>query len=366
MSGKTRCESFRLSSPLVLESGEALPEVTIVYRTWGRLNIAGSNAVLVCHGLTGSADADVWWKGLFGPGRALDPRKDFIVCSNVLGSCYGTSGPASAASDGEPWGPRFPALTIRDMVRAQERLIRALGIRRIGLAIGGSLGGMQVLEWAVMFPELVSRIAPIATSARHSAWCIGLSEAQRQAITGDPSWSGGRYVQPPAQGLAVARMIAMCTYRSRESFERRFGRQRREDHQWEVESYLHHQGTRLVERFDANSYLTLTRAMDTHDLGRDRGEIEEVLWSIRQAALVVAIRSDILYPPAEQEVLAAAMPGAHLAWLDSEHGHDGFLIEAEALNDLVHAFRVAAEDRVERDRKGETDEEHRLSISSYL
>jgi len=325
-----------------LESGAHLPEARVAYRTWGRLDSAADNAVLVCHALTGSADADRWWGGIIGPGHALDPDEDFIVCSNVLGSCYGTTGPTSAAPGGRPcWGAEFPAVTVRDMVAAQARLLDALCVRRLRLVIGGSLGGMQALEWAASFPERVDAIAALATCGRHSAWCIGLSEAQREAIRSDPNWRGGRYPEgvPPAAGLTLARMMAMCTYRSRESFEVRFQRRERNGGLFEVASYLRRQGEKLADRFDANCYLTLTRAMDTHDLARGRGEYEAVLRSIAVPALVVAIESDVLYPPAEQGELATLLPRAHLARIASPHGHDAFLIETEKVNTLVRKFR---------------------------
>jgi homoserine O-acetyltransferase len=335
-----------LSEPLRLESGEVLSGVRVAYRTWGRLTPDGGSAVLVCHALTGSADADVWWAGLFGPGRALDPERDFIVCSNVLGSCYGTTGPASPRpGEDRAWGPDFPAITIRDLVRVQHALVRALGIRRLKLVLGASLGGMQVLEWALLYPDLVETLAPIAVSGRHSAWCIGLSEAQRQALYADPRWRDGRYrpESPPAAGLAAARAVATCTYRSRGSFEERFGRQLASPGLFQVESYLRHQGSKLVGRFDANSYVTLTRAMDSHDVARGRGSYEQALRSVRQPALVVAIDSDVLYPPEEQRELAVKLGNARLAWLRSPHGHDAFLIETEALNRLLVDFRNGIE-----------------------
>jgi len=335
--------TWRHEGPLALESGECLPEVRVAYRTWGRLSPTRDNAVLVCHALTGSADADEWWGGILGCGRALDPARDFIVCSNVLGSCYGTTGPTSPRPDVTgPWGPDFPAVTVRDMVRLQASLLDALGVRRLRLVIGGSLGGMQVLEWAATFPERVDAVVPIATCGRHSAWCIGLSEAQRAAIAADPRWREGRYApdDPPSSGLAAARMIAMCTYRSRDSFVDRFGRRTGPAGGFTVEGYLRHQGDRLVERFDANSYVTLTRAMDAHDLGNGRAGYEAVLGSIGVPALVVAITSDVLYPPAEQAELAGLMPAARLSWLSSPHGHDAFLIESTALDELVSSFRA--------------------------
>jgi homoserine O-acetyltransferase len=330
--------------PLPLDSGEVLPGVQVAYRTWGTLSCARDNAVMVCHALTGSADADGWWHGLFGPRGAFDPRNDFIICSNILGSCYGTTGPTSPRPGcGRPWGPDFPAVTVRDMVCLQAHLLDALGIRRLRLVIGGSLGGMQALEWAASFPERVDAIVPIATSGRHSAWCIGLGEAQRAAIASDPRWSEGRYPPeaPPTAGLAAARMIAMCTYRSHDSFSQRFGRKTEGAGRFSIESYLRHQGERLVARFDANSYVTLTRAMDAHDLGRKRVGYESALAEIEVPALVVGITSDVLYPQSEQAELARLMPRARLELLPSPHGHDAFLIETAALSRIVTSFRAS-------------------------
>ena len=341
-----KAASLELPGPFALESGFRLPSVTVAYRTWGRLGPRGDNAVLVCHALTGSADVDRWWGALLGPGRALDPDRDFVVCSNVLGGCYGTTGPTSLRPGGQRrWGGDFPAVTVRDIVRAQAALLDGLGVRRLRLVVGGSLGGMQALEWALLFPDRVDAIAPIAVSARHSAWCIGLSEAQRQAIYADPRWRGGHYPPDdgPAAGLAVARQIAMCTYRSRASLEARFSRDEAANGGFAVESWLHHHGRALVDRFDANTYVTLTEAMDTHDVGRDRGGWREALATVNTPALVVSIDSDVLYPPVEQEELAAALPAGRLATLRSPHGHDAFLIEGEAMNELVKGFRVGHE-----------------------
>ncbi len=343
--GPTR--SLALGGPFPLESGDRQPEVTVAYRTWGRLSPRGDNAVLVCHALTGSPDVDRWWAPLLGPGRALDPERDFVVCSNVLGSCYGTTGPTSLRPDGHRWGGDFPVISVRDVVRVQAALLDALGVRQLRLVIGGSLGGMQVLEWALLRPGRVEAVVPIAVSARHSAWCIALSEAQRQAIYADPRWRDGRYPDGdgPEAGLAVARQIAMCTYRSRASLEARFSRDEPQPGRFAVEGWLDHHGRALVDRFDAATYVALTEAMDTHDVGRGRGGWKEALRALRVPALVVSIDSDVLYPPVEQEELAAALPGARLATLASPHGHDAFLIEGEAMNALVRGFREGLETR---------------------
>ncbi|MEO6486505.1 MAG: homoserine O-acetyltransferase [Thermoanaerobaculia bacterium] len=312
---------FKLPYPLVLESEGVLDDVSVAYRAWGKLDASGGNAVLICHALTGNADADEWWEPLIGSGRSLDPDRDFIVCSNILGSCYGTTGP------GDGYGDAFPQITIRDMVALQRALIRHLGIHRLRLVIGGSLGGMQVLEWALAAPDLVESIAPIAISGRHSPWAIALSEAQRQAIYIDRE-----------RGLAVARMIAMSTYRSHAGYQARFGRERK-DERFAVEKWLQDHGERLVRRFNPDSYLRLTEAMDSHDVARGRGGYEEVLASIHQPTLVVSIDTDVLYPPFEQEELASLIPNATLQTIQSPHGHDAFLMEGQALNELVVDFR---------------------------
>lgn len=329
---------LQLPEAFVLEGGAVLPNVTVAYRSWGALNAAHDNAVLVCHALTGSADVDQWWPGLLGPGRALDPARDFILCSNVLGGCYGSTGPGDINPvTGRRYGGTFPTVTVRDMVSVQAQLLEVLGIEKLALVIGGSLGGMQVLEWAALYPERVGAIVPIGCGVRQSPWAIGWSEAQRQAIFADPNWRGGNYspATPPAAGLAAARSMAMLSYRHWREFEKRFGRRRR-DGVFEIESWLRHHGDELVKRFDAASYVTLTRAMDSHDLARERdGALAPAV-----PALVVGISSDLLYPLAEEQELAALLPNAELAVLDSPHGHDAFLIETETLNRQVREFRA--------------------------
>jgi homoserine O-acetyltransferase/O-succinyltransferase len=329
-------------APFTLESGAVLPSVQVAYRTWGELAPDGRNAVLICHALTGSADADVWWKGMIGPGSGLDPERDFIVCSNVLAGCYGTSGPIQPhPEDGDPWGSRFPEVTVRDMVRLQAKLLDHLGVGELQLVLGPSLGGMQVLEWAASFPGRVRAIAPIGVSGRHSAWCIAIGEAQRRAIYLDPDWRDGRYEldRPPRHGLAVARMMAMVSYRSWDNFESRFARKLQDwDGQFAVSSYLNYQGEKLYRRFDANTYVRLTQAMDSHDLARGRGEYAEVVGAMTTPALIVSVDSDILYPPHEQAELARLLPNARYEMLHTPAGHDGFLIETEALSEMIAAF----------------------------
>lgn len=325
-----------------LECGVVLEEAEIALETWGELNAVGSNGVLVCHALTGSADVAGWWPVLLGPGRALDPDHDFVICTNVLGSCYGTTGPTSVRPDGSgTWGPDFPPVTIRDMVRLQAAVLNRLGVGRLRLAVGGSLGGMQVLEWAVEYGDRLDAAACMAAPARQSAWGIALCHAQREAIRLDPRWNGGRYLpgDQPREGLGAARAMAMCTYRSWESLERRFGRDHAAAGGFEVESYLRHQGEKLADRFDANTYMTLTRAMDSHDVGRGRGGVERALAGVTTPLLVVAVDSDVLFPPEELWQLADLLPGARLEWLASPHGHDAFLVEMDEVNEMVRRFR---------------------------
>ncbi|WP_242342483.1 homoserine O-acetyltransferase MetX [Anaeromyxobacter terrae] len=348
--------TLELPGGLELELGGRLERVQIAYRTWGTLAADGGNGVVVCHALTGSADVDQWWARMFGPGRALDPSRDFVVCANILGSCYGTTGPTSIdPATGRPYLGAFPSITIRDMVRVQRALVDALGVRRVRMAIGGSLGGMQVLEWALLYPELVESVVFIASTARHSAWCIGLSEAQRQAIYADPRWRGGAYdpADPPAAGLAAARMMAMLSYRSQPSFEQRFARRPQTEDLFAIESYLRYQGRLLVDRFDPATYVALTRAMDTHDVSRARGDFDDVLRSLRQPTLVVSIDSDVLYWPWEQREVQALLPNARLAVLDSPHGHDAFLIDVDRLSEMVADFRGQRRRREEETAEGE-------------
>ena len=333
---------FDSSESYTTELGVLLPSVRVAYRTWGTLNSQKDNVILICQALTGSADADAWWEGMFSRGCAFDETTDFIICSNVLGSCYGTTGPLSLNPlTGSHYGPDFPLITIRDMVHVQRLLLAGLGIDRVKLAVGASLGGMQVLEWGFLYPDVVQALMPMGASGRHSAWCIGQSEAQRQAIYADRDWNNGWYDQshPPARGLSAARMMAMCTYRSFENFQSRFSREVQSGKgTFKVESYLHHQGRKLVERFDANTYITLTKAMDLHDLSRGRGVYEEVLRSLQIPVEILSINSDILYPKEEQEELARLMPKSSILYLDEPYGHDSFLIDVEKVSRMVRDF----------------------------
>jgi len=358
-------ELFSGQAPLLLENGATLAPVTVAYETYGNLNPEGTNAILVCHALTGDAHAawisasgrtkgkPGWWDGVIGPGKGFDTERYFVVCSNFLGSCYGTTGPASTnPKTGKPYRLDFPQMTVRDMVKVQRELMKYLGVRRLATISGGSLGGMQVLEWALMYPEMVDTIIPIATASRHSAWCIGLNEASRLAIFNDPEWKEGNYNTQPAKGLALARMVAIISYRSRVSFENRFWRKQsapQPNSVWsklpgengelfDVQQYLRYQGKKLVDRFDAATYIYITRAMDHHDVSRNRGPHEAVLGSVRTRTLCVGINSDVLYPADEQKELASLIPNAEYAEIDSPHGHDAFLIEFDQLDQIIRSF----------------------------
>lgn len=332
---------WHLPGSFRLEQGGALDSPVIAYREWGSSN-TGGRTVLICHALTGSADVEEWWPGLIGPSGAFDPGFDRIVCSNILGSCYGTTGPVSPipGSTGR-YRHRFPRVTVRDMVRAQRQLLDALGIQTLDVVVGPSLGGMQALEWAISYPDRVRSIVPIGVGASHSAWCIAMSEAQRSAIYADPDWQAGNYQEHcrPERGLAAARTMGVLSYRSRASFGKRFGREKKSAVEFQVQSYLRHQGRKINERFDANCYVRLTQAMNDFDLARGRGSIQNVLRSITQPALVVSLSSDILYPPVEQAELADGLPRAEHVVIDSEEGHDGFLLETRELIRLLKEFQ---------------------------
>jgi homoserine O-acetyltransferase len=328
----------QLPGAIGLESGETLDSVQVAYRTWGEPR---REAILICHALTGSADADEWWDGLFGPGRSFDPEHDYVIASNVLGSCYGTTGPTSPRPGWDGWyGRDFPSVTIRDMVEVQAGLLDHLGVDSLRLVIGGSMGGMQALEWAAMYPDRLRGSVAIGVGAHHSAWSVAFSEAQRAAIWADTRFLEGAYApgEVPDTGLAVARMIAMISYRGRANFESRFGRKTLE-HEFEIQSYLRYQGQKLVDRFDANTYLRLVDAMDSHDLARGRGEMADVLSGMKTPFLVVGISSDILYPAAEVEELAAALPNARYQMLHAPQGHDSFLIDMANLDGIVSRFK---------------------------
>lgn len=319
-----------------LESGEVLPDVRIAFQTWGDPT---HPPVLVLHALTGDADVADWWGDVVGPGGGVDTDRFFVVAANILGGCQGTTGPSSLDADGLPWGGAFPALTVRDQVAAEVLLADHLGIDRWHGVIGGSAGGMRALEWAIEHPERVERLFLLATSAAASAEQIALSRTQVAAIQSDPEWFGGDYFDAPVgpvSGLDLARRIAHIAYRSEGELQQRFGRDVQPDGRWAVDSYLQHHGAKLVARFDPGSYVTLTSAMDSHDVGRGRGGVAEALDRITARTTVAGIDSDRLYPLHQQQELADLIRGCdHLDVVKSPYGHDGFLIESAQVGALA-------------------------------
>ena len=359
---------MRLEKPLRLESGARLERVEIAFETYGRLNAARSNAVLVCHALTGDqyvasshpmTGKPGWWSRMVGPGRPLDPERYFIVCANVLGGCMGSTGPSSVdPATGQPFGLAFPVITIGDMVQAQAMLVEALGVESLFCVIGGSMGGMQVLQWAADHPEKVFSGVCLAATARHSAQNIAFHEVGRQAIMADPEWRGGDYARQgarPQKGLAVARMAAHITYLSEQALQRKFGRElQRDGLSWgfdadfQVESYLRHQGSSFVDRFDANSYLYITRAMDYFDLAAPYGGVlAEAFRGLRSTPFfVVSFTSDWLYPTTESRIIVRALnaAGAKASFveIESDKGHDAFLLEEPVMDAALHGFLGSA------------------------
>lgn len=328
---------------LALSGGGTLAGATIGYQTWGTLNIARDNVIWICHALSGSSDAASWWPQLIGAGQAIDPAKYFIVCANVLGGCYGSLGPQSRAPDGQRWGIRFPRIGIADMVEQQRLLADHLGISGIECVIGGSMGGFQALEWAAREPDRVRSLAVIASSWRQPAQAIALADLQSRLIRNDPKFRDGDYPlhDPPVEGLSLARQLGHISYRTPEELDQRFGRERRADGQFQVLSYLQRQGEKLVERFDALSYLVLSEALNAYDFCEGRGELRVAARRIRQPALITGILTDQLYPPSESAKLATALPEGHLEWIDAASGHDGFLLEGEQFGHLLKRHVLA-------------------------
>ncbi len=374
-------QSATFEAGLVLDCGVTLAPVTLAYRTYGTLSAAADNAVLVCHALT--LDQYVaethpvsgrpgWWSRLVGPGLPVDTDRFFVVCVNVLGGCMGSTGPRSARPDGRLWGTDFPPITIRDMVRAQALVVSQLGIGRLLAVIGGSMGGMQVLSWAATFPERVFAAVPIATAAFHSAQNIAFNEVSRQAIFADPDWQAGRYWEDgriPARGLAVARMMAHITYLSEEALSRKFGRRRQGEtpppartagpqatlglfgEMFEVESYLRHQGSSFVRRFDANSYLTITRAMDYFDVAVDHGgDLGHAFKGTSTRFCVISFSSDWLFPTAQSRAVARALnrAAANVSFveIETDKGHDAFLLDEPDFDRTIAGFLAGCAEHV--------------------
>ncbi|MBI1188924.1 MAG: homoserine O-acetyltransferase [Alphaproteobacteria bacterium] len=362
-SGGVRKIEFGADQPLLLSSGARIAPLTIAFETYGQLNADKSNAILVCHALTGDqyvaspnpiTGRPAWWPRIVGPGLPIDTNRFFVICPNVLGGCMGTTGPSSSGPDGEPYGLAFPAFTVADMVRAQAMLLEALGVHSLFCVLGGSIGGMQALQWAAAYPKRVYACAAIATAARHSAQNIAFYEVGRQAIMADPDWRGGAYQAAgvrPLKGLAVARMAAHITYLSEGSLRRKFDRrlQDREavsfgfDADFQVESYLRHQGQSFVDRFDANSYLYITRAVDYFDLGADfGGTLTQAFQGATTRFCVFSFSSDWHYPPTDNReivrALIAAGCDASYVEVQTDKGHDAFLLEEHAFEQALTGF----------------------------
>ncbi len=361
---ETEHQSVTFGDGLALDCGKRLARLTVAYRTYGRLNAARSNAVLICHALTGDqyvAETNPvtgkpgWWERIVGPRRPVDTDRFFVICANVLGGCMGTTGPRSPHEErpGQPWGTDFPIITIADMVRAQKRLVEHLEIDRLFAVVGGSMGGMQVLAWAALYPQSVFAAVPVAAAAYHSAQNIAFHEIGRQAIAADPFFYGGRYWSEgvtPERGLAVARMTAHITYVSEAALTRKFGRKLQDaaelsslGDRFEVESYLQYQGSSFVRRFDANSYLTITRAMDLFDIAADHGgTLAEAYQGTRTRFLLVSFSSDWLFPTAQSRAIARALNqvAANVSFVEilSDKGHDAFLLDEPDFHRVLAGF----------------------------
>ena len=331
---------FHSNRPFTLESGETLPELTIAYHTYGRLNDEADNVVWVCHALTANSDPADWWPGTVEEGAFLDPARHFVVCANILGSPYGTTSPLHTdPRTGQPYYGDFPRYTIRDIVNAHRVLADALGIGHIDTLVGCSVGGFQAVEWAVMEPERFTRLALMATDAVATPWTVAIDETQRMAIEADPTW-GEPSAEAARAGLAAARAIGLLSYRGPSGYnlsqqdpdDLPLGAPRRSC------SYQRHQGDKLVRRFDAYSYHAILNAFDTHDVGRGRGGLDAALGRIKARTLVVGLTTDIVFPADEMKILAGRIPGARYAEIESPYGHDGFLVESKQLNALMVPF----------------------------
>ncbi|WP_371367221.1 Homoserine O-acetyltransferase [Sporomusa rhizae] len=339
-------------NPMDLVQGDSLSEITVAYETYGNMSEARDNVILLAHALTGDShpaahdlyDEKGWWEPLIGPDRPLDTNRFYIICANVLGGCQGTTGPASIdPASGNPYGMRFPEITVRDIVRVQKRLLEVLGIDHLAMVIGGSMGGMQTLQWAVDYPGFIDAAVVIAAPGYSAPQAIAYNRVGRQAVTLDPDWKNGDYYggPGPVRGFAAARALGMITYQSEMSMAYKFGRRTREG-QFEVENYLDYQGESIAKRFDANSYLYLLRALDLFDISAGYSSCEEALARIDAKVLVVGVSSDILYPAYQQQELAKILKSVGVctdfAIIDSPHGHDGFLIDFQLLRPLLTRF----------------------------
>lgn len=330
--------SLKFDYPFFLESGEVLHNVTIVYNTYGTINDDSSNVVWVCHALTANSDVADWWSGIIGKGKLFDPDKFFIICANILGSCYGSTGAFSNNPvTNKKYGKDFPLLTVRDLVQAHIALRKHLNISSIKVLIGGSLGGQQCLEWAITEPDIIKHLVPIATNAYHSPWGIAWNTAQRMALESDSHfYSDGE--ERVEEGLKTARAIAMLSYRSYHTYYETQKDDNNKFADFKSDSYQRYQGEKLVSRFDAHTYYTLTKVMDSHNVGRVRDSVESALRTIKAKTCIIGIQSDILFPIAEQQYLAKEIPNAEFHEIISFYGHDGFLLEFEQITTIITKF----------------------------
>ncbi|HLO89635.1 MAG TPA: homoserine O-acetyltransferase [Lentimicrobium sp.] len=356
-------QSYKHQHPFITESGETINGLTIGYHTYGKLSESGNNVIWICHALTANSDSADWWPGMVGEGKCFDSAKYFIVCANVLGSCYGTTGPLAVNPDtGRQWLHNFPEITIRDIVRVNDLLRVYLGIKAINLVIGGSIGGFQSMEWAIMQPELFKHLVLIACSAKASPWVIAFNESQRLALMADNSFSRGYYLKDKIgkvrlsddsgtdsefipnerdglEGLKAARSIALISYRTSKAYN--LTQAEKSDNKisnFRASSYQQYQGDKLVKRFNAYSYYVLTRFIDSHNIYRGRPDINILLKKVKAKTLVIGISTDILYPVSEQHHLAGLFPNAEYKEIYSEYGHDGFLIESDQLTKIIEHF----------------------------
>jgi homoserine O-acetyltransferase len=333
-------KTYHHRSPFLLEAGGEIPELSIAYHTYGQLNERGDNVVWACHALTANSDVVDWWPGLFGPDTLFDPKDYFIVCANVLGSCYGTTGPRSInPQTGEAYGLDFPAVTIRDWVRAHDLLRQHLGIETIHLLMGGSCGGHQVMEWAYLLGDRVKQLAMLVTSAKESAWAIAFHEAGRLALLADTTFQQNTDKAGSA-GLKAARGLGLMAYRTIDAYIATQSDSKEKLDDFKAASYIRYQGHKLERRFYAHSYYNLLKALDTHDIGRGRGGIKNALADINQRSIIIGIETDLLIPPQLQRILAGHMPNATYCEIGSKYGHDGFLIEVGEISRAIGNWLV--------------------------
>ncbi|MDF2438761.1 MAG: metX [Bacteroidota bacterium] len=326
---------FNYDQTFTLENGKTLSSIEITYHTYGKLNADKSNVIWFCHALTANSDVADWWDSLVGEGKKYDPSEYFIICANILGSCYGSSGPLSIdPRTQKPYYSTFPQVTIRDMVRAHSLLRQHLTIEKINTVVGGSMGGYQVLEWAVSEPEVFDNMVLVATSPQESAWGIAVHTSQRLAIEADSSWNDMN-ANAGAKGLKAARAIGMLTYRTYDAFVKTQTDNEHRLDNFKASSYIHHQGDKLVRRFNTYSYWLLGKAMDSHNIGRGRGTVESVLQNIKMPTIIIGISSDQLCPVSEQKFMAKHIPGSSYIEIDSPYGHDGFLIEGKLIGEAI-------------------------------